>query len=89
MLYISDRVQTNLAYHCLLLLVCVSHASMSESTLDEIETLPEIKKYEDASTLGTAVQAYRFSLHGRIIFVKLFLYIIDIQSIKFEALERG
>ncbi|XP_043592740.1 uncharacterized protein LOC122572156 isoform X1 [Bombus pyrosoma] len=54
-----DRVQTNLVYHCLLLLVCVSHASMSESTLDEIETLPETKKYEDASTLGTAVQAYR------------------------------
>lgn len=62
---------------------------MSESTLDEIETLPETKKYEDASTLGTAVQTYRFSLHGRIIYVKLFLYIIDIQSIKFEALERG
>ncbi|KAK9296508.1 hypothetical protein QLX08_009499 [Tetragonisca angustula] len=54
-----DRVQTNLVYHCFLLLACISHASASELTFDEVDALPETNEYEDASTINTALQSYR------------------------------
>ncbi|KAF3420339.1 hypothetical protein E2986_12392, partial [Frieseomelitta varia] len=53
------RVQTNLVYHCFLLLACISHASASELTFDEVDALPETNEYEDASMINTALQAYR------------------------------
>ncbi|KAK1132335.1 hypothetical protein K0M31_016443 [Melipona bicolor] len=56
---LRDRVQTNLVYHCFLLLVCISHASVSELAFDEIDTLSKTNEYEDASTINTALQAYR------------------------------
>ncbi|XP_017881924.1 uncharacterized protein LOC108626034 [Ceratina calcarata] len=54
-----DRMQTNLVCHCLLLLVCVSHASASESNFYEIDAPPETDEREETSTIGTAVQTYR------------------------------
>ncbi|CAL7943471.1 unnamed protein product [Xylocopa violacea] len=54
-----DRIQTNLVCHCLLLLICVSHGSTSESAFDEIDMPPETNEYDETSALGTAVQTYR------------------------------